>query len=210
MLHVDTPNRDSLACDLMEPVRPAVDAWLLDWITREPLRRSDFFETATGNCRLMSTLGAEISETAPIWGKMVAPWAEYVARALWTSTSQSRAGRPVPTRLTQQHRRQAKGRPPFPMVEVPKPLRACRGCGKGIRRGKRYCAECALTVTCENFNVGRVCAQQPESLAKRSATQHRHRDAIHNWSPSKLPSWLTREFYASQIVPALTFGARNL
>src|SRR5579863_724249 len=29
-LHVDTPNRDSLACDLMEAVRPAVDAWLLD------------------------------------------------------------------------------------------------------------------------------------------------------------------------------------
>src|SRR2546430_2071744 len=49
MLHVDTPNRDSLACDLMEPVRPAVDGWLLDWITREPFRRSDFFETATGN-----------------------------------------------------------------------------------------------------------------------------------------------------------------
>jgi CRISPR-associated endonuclease Cas1 len=28
--HVDTPARDSLACDLMEPVRPKVDAFLLD------------------------------------------------------------------------------------------------------------------------------------------------------------------------------------
>jgi CRISPR/Cas system-associated endonuclease Cas1 len=34
--HADTPARDSLACDLMEPVRPKVDAFLLDWITREP------------------------------------------------------------------------------------------------------------------------------------------------------------------------------
>jgi CRISPR-associated protein Cas1 len=42
--HVDTPARDSLACDLMEPVRPLVDAYVLDWITREPLRRSWFFE----------------------------------------------------------------------------------------------------------------------------------------------------------------------
>ena len=44
MLHVDTPHRDSLACDLQEPVRASVDAWVWDWVTREPLRRSDFFE----------------------------------------------------------------------------------------------------------------------------------------------------------------------
>lgn len=30
LLHVDTDARDSLACDLMEPVRPQVDAYLLD------------------------------------------------------------------------------------------------------------------------------------------------------------------------------------
>jgi len=34
-LHKDMPTRDSLACDLMEPVRPQVDAFVLDWITRE-------------------------------------------------------------------------------------------------------------------------------------------------------------------------------
>src|SRR5205085_12142480 len=34
--HADTTARDSLACDLMEPVRPQVDAFLLDWITRDP------------------------------------------------------------------------------------------------------------------------------------------------------------------------------
>jgi len=37
VFHVDQPNRDSLACDLMEPVRPVVDAYLLDWITTQPL-----------------------------------------------------------------------------------------------------------------------------------------------------------------------------
>src|SRR3989454_6479435 len=31
VLHVDTPARDSLALDLMEPVRPQVDAFVLDW-----------------------------------------------------------------------------------------------------------------------------------------------------------------------------------
>jgi len=53
-LHTDTPNRDSLVFDVLEPVRPDVESWVLQWVTSEPLRRADFFETATGNCRLMS------------------------------------------------------------------------------------------------------------------------------------------------------------
>src|SRR6266851_5322171 len=36
VLHADTPARDSLACDLMEPVRPQVEAFLLDWVMRQP------------------------------------------------------------------------------------------------------------------------------------------------------------------------------
>jgi len=39
VLHVDVQARDSLACDLMEPARPQIDAYLVDWITRQPLRR---------------------------------------------------------------------------------------------------------------------------------------------------------------------------
>src|SRR5882724_4837314 len=55
VLHVDTPARDSLACDLMEPVRPQVDAYFLDWITREPLKKEWFFEQRNGNCRLLGS-----------------------------------------------------------------------------------------------------------------------------------------------------------
>src|SRR5262249_48859990 len=51
-LHVDTDARDSLACDLMEPARPQVDAFLLDWILKEPLKREWFFEQRDGSCRL--------------------------------------------------------------------------------------------------------------------------------------------------------------
>jgi len=37
LLHVDTPNRDSLACDLMEVCRPrGVDAFVLNWLQRAP------------------------------------------------------------------------------------------------------------------------------------------------------------------------------
>src|SRR5580692_12406044 len=84
VLHVGTTARDSLACDLMEVVRPEVDAFLLDWITREPLKREWFLEQRDGNCRLMAPLAIKLSETAPIWARAVAPIAEWVAGTLWS------------------------------------------------------------------------------------------------------------------------------
>jgi CRISPR/Cas system-associated endonuclease Cas1 len=66
-LHTDTAKRDSLAFDVLEPIRPHIEAWLLDWIAKEPLRRSDFFETGIGNCRLMSQICSKLSATAFTW-----------------------------------------------------------------------------------------------------------------------------------------------
>src|SRR5215467_6274224 len=73
VLHVDASNRDSLALDLLEPVRPIVDAYLLDWITRQLLRREWFFEPRDGNCRLMGIFAKHSSETAPTWVRAMAP-----------------------------------------------------------------------------------------------------------------------------------------
>lgn len=100
VLHVDTSARDSLACDLMEPVRPQVDAYLLDWITRQPLRREWLFEKGDGNCRLSASLAVRLSETAPTWGRAVTPIAEWVAQAFWNAPSMENKKSVVPTRLT--------------------------------------------------------------------------------------------------------------
>ena len=120
-LHTDTANRDSLALDVLEPIRPQIEAWLLNWIASEPLPEIDFFETGTGNCRLMSQLCIKLSGTAAVWGKLVAPWAEYVARALSTATKSGRDRNSTPpTRLTQQHRTEAKGKVWTPRVKFSK------------------------------------------------------------------------------------------
>jgi CRISPR-associated endonuclease Cas1 len=203
MLHVDTPKRDSLACDIMEAVRPSVDAWLLDWIMREPLRRSDYFEQRNGNCRLMAPFATKLSETAPTWGKLVAPWAEFVVHTLWNSIRHAKSERPVATRLTQQHRREAKGQPSFPKIETPKPDRLCRWCGKKIRQGKSYCVQCAPLISRENFDSGRKEAHRPEFLAKRADTMAQHRRKIREWKVTDLPAWLTRSVYVDQIQPRL-------
>jgi CRISPR-associated endonuclease Cas1 len=129
-IHLDTPARDSLACDLMEPVRPQIDAYVLDWITREPLKREWFFEQRDGNCRLMGSFAARLSETAPTWGRAVAPYAEWVARTLWSRQGRTNREPAPPTRLTQQRRREVKGGSSGPLSEfVPRPERICRVCG---------------------------------------------------------------------------------
>src|SRR6267378_1422507 len=67
VLHSDTRTRDSLACDLMEPVRPQVDAFVLDWLRRTLLQRKWFFEERNGNCRLTGEFAAQLSETSRTW-----------------------------------------------------------------------------------------------------------------------------------------------
>jgi CRISPR-associated protein Cas1 len=106
-LHLDTSYRDSLACDLMEPVRPQVDAYVLDWLNREALKRDWFFEQRDGNCRLMAPFAARLSETASIWRQAVAPFAEWVAHALATIGTDSTRNT-VATPLTGRHHREAK------------------------------------------------------------------------------------------------------
>jgi len=210
-LHTDTPHRDSLVFDVLEPVRPDLESWLLRWVTNEPLRRADFFETSTGCVRLKSDFCVRLTEIAPSLGNLISPWAEYVQSALWQSTSGAKSTwRCIPaTRLTQQHRREARGQGSFPAIEMPKPAHACRDCGSPIRSNKKLCSNCAKQATRKNFRVGRKSAQQPESLAKRSVTQRQHKQAIQNWKLSDLPGWLTRDVYVTRVQPALATVPRS-
>jgi CRISPR associated protein Cas1 len=204
-LHVDTPNRDSLACDLMEVCRPKVDAFILNWLQSEPLRKADFREDRSGNCRLVSALAIRLSETADTWRKFVAPVAEYVAQEIWSSISKptSRLARQlIATRLTQRNKREVKGSY-VSAINQPKPEHVCSDCGFKIPSGTKFCLNCAKRATRKNFRVGRKMAQRPEHLARRSETMRNHRVGISNWKSSELPGWLTRDVYVNQIQPTL-------
>jgi CRISPR/Cas system-associated endonuclease Cas1 len=86
VLHSDTPHRDSLALDLLEPARAQVDSYVIDYLLRHPLRKEWFFEERNGNARLMSSLVSRLTETIPMWGRAIAQVAEWVAQALWNSS----------------------------------------------------------------------------------------------------------------------------
>jgi len=206
VLHADAPNRDSLALDLLEPVRPQVDAYVLDWITRQPLRREWFFEQRDGNCRLMAALAVQLAETVPTWGRAVAPVAEWVARAFWSTIRKPDA--PLATRLTQNNKRAAKGSPTqLPHKRVPFQQNVCAVCGKPIEQNSVHCGDCALRNSTASLidgaRLGRVAAQSPTARERRRETKRRHDLARRNWPPSDHPSWLTDEAYTTQIQPRL-------
>ena len=208
VLHLDSRTRDSLACDLMEPVCPMVDAFLLDWLSKGPLKREWFFEERDGNCRLMGPFAQLIAETALNWRREVAPYAERAAHIFWASAKSKSAHLSPATRLTQSYRRMAKGKEPLPSgVKASESLRLCKLCGTHIMGRHKFCSECAPTNSKEALIVaarkGRIAAQTPQVLARLGEKQRSHRLAERDWNPAGQPDWLDDKAYTQKIHPHL-------
>jgi CRISPR-associated endonuclease Cas1 len=209
VLHKDTPNRDSLACDLMEPVRPLVDAYVFDWVNRGPLRREWFLEQANGNCRLMGSFAAQLSETASAWRRAVSPYAEEAAKIFWRGRTKKSQFTILPTRLTQARRSQAKAGNFLANVPVtPETRPRCPICGAAVTAGSQYCAKCVPAVNRENLleqaKLGRIATHSASAEARRSATQTKQAQALRKWQPSDLPKWLDEDVYRRDILPRLS------
>jgi len=156
----------------------------------------------------MSRLCKRLSETASVWRKLVAPWAEYVAQALWTASKpKSHTDFIRPTRLTQQRRTEAKGGVWAPRIKSPKSEHLCPGCGKTIQDRSRECARCAVGTATKKMldaaRIGRLTANGPEAQAKRAIKARKNALAQHSWKASDQPPWLTQELFEQKIQPLL-------
>jgi CRISPR-associated endonuclease Cas1 len=209
VLHRDTPNRDSLAHDLLEPVRPLVDSYVFDWLNRGPLRKEWFFEQANGNCRLMGPFAGQLSETAAAWRKAVSPYAEEAAKIFWQGRPKRSPITCPPTRLTQARRSRAKaGNLVVNAAAIPKTKPRCPICGAAVTNGSSYCVKCVPLVNRDNLllqaKLGRIATHSASAEARRSATQARQAQALRNWHPSDLPTWLDEDCYRREILPRLS------
>jgi CRISPR-associated endonuclease Cas1 len=207
-LHMDAPSRDSLACDVMEPIRPMVDAYVMDWIRRERLKREWFFEQRDGSCRLMGPFAVRLSQTAPSWASVVAPIAEMVARELWRTTGKNFRNSFPPTNLTQSNRRESKSNSMVPAtVPLPTAESFCQNCGRRVGRGSTRCAACNNALRSagliEAARKGRIAAQTDQAQQRRIETQLRHEVAKTAWNRADLPTWPDKTTYLRDIQPKL-------
>ena len=195
LMHADTDARDSLACDLMEGVRPEVDAFLLSWLAREPLRREWFFEERNGNCRLTAALALRLGATGPLWARLLGPVARKIASDL--SSAQERA----PVR-----------RGPTPPATMPanKPQalpHTCRECGNDRPRGQNLCLVCARAAQTKTFTVilakARAGAHNAAAQESRAHTTKRNAIAVKLWEESGEPR-LAAKVYDRNVLPLLS------
>lgn len=206
VLHTDTPNRDSFACDLMEAIRPDVDAYVLNWIARQPLKRAWFFEERNGNCRLMADLTSQLTQTTSTWARLVAPLAEWAMREFASTTRTKRVS--TPTRLTQSNKRALSGGEYriTPTASLRQP-NICGVCGCVIGGRHKRCKACEATPATERLTavaeIGRPASRSAIAQAKRSKTRQANHAALSAWNPKEQPMWLTEEFYVSKMKPLL-------
>lgn len=191
----------------MEPIRPRIDEYVLNWVATLPLRKSWFFEQRDGSCRLMASITEQLTETAQTWRNEIAPIVEWFAQTLSKSSSGGGRVRAPGTRLTQRNRYAGAG------AEVPARKRArrqqgvCSVCGGVAATDAMFCHKCARIESGKRIAaasaLGRIAANSPEALQKISDRMKQQREAMSRWNPADLPEWLTEEYFSTTIWPAL-------
>lgn len=161
ILHVDKAYRGSLALDLIEAIRPNIDAYVLDLVGSHTFRRADFHETRDGRCRVLAPLTHTLAETMPQWAHAIAPHAETIAHAFAENTPGSTRRTPLTGKPRTSQRRPAK--PP----RVARPTPACPNCGNPLGDRRR-----ALCPACFEANRLPVARDRAAATAKRLAELH--------------------------------------
>jgi CRISPR-associated endonuclease Cas1 len=191
VLHADQRNRDSFALDAMEPIRPAVDAFILDLLDERVLTSRDFVELPNGVCRVRAPLTHDLALTLPKWRQLMAPIVAYLAQAFRgpgdrvsrpiapPRTATSRRAMAAPTSaqspLQRTPRKAARQRPyankawgaprsePLRLVAI-----ACAACGgQVVKRRRRHCDACIPGMKVAQANKAVMAARK--ALAAQTA-----------------------------------------
>ena len=187
IVHNDARGRQSMALDLLEQVRPEVDAFVLDMLATRTFRKGEFSETEEGHVRLQAPLTHELAETMARWARSLAPVAEKVAHMLGhamegkytpatplTSARTKSAQAVVKARKTEAvgraTRDAAKQRPTAP---VGLPLYSCPDCGGPVTNPRHVLCETCQAGAGHTAQVrqsrGRAIAARKRALREREA-----------------------------------------
>jgi CRISPR-associated endonuclease Cas1 len=215
IVHLDAAGRDSFVLDLMEPIRPAVDRFVLDLINRRAFTRGDFAEAADGYCRLMPIITQELAATLPTWAQEVAPHAEKVARMIGaavegkmisttplTGSKYRAAQSKVKARKAQwaaqrsvAQRGQRQGRAGYKEDVPALPLTSsCLECGGALARGRHLrCPDCWAAQP----------GQDQSTRARRGKAIAASRAELERWKAEHTNAKASDERFEEAILPGL-------
>jgi len=221
-LHFDRVGRDSLAFDILEPIRPHVDAFVLHLAREHTFSREDFFENRDGVCRLLPTITRPLSETASRWAKLLGPIADRVAQR-FEQAGAAGIESLGPAEKSLDVERESERLSPWLHVRQPnwqsrvketKEQRRCRRCGVTISEKRRvYCASCIVTLPrmATEYAVQALRRRQREEAGAGPSQETRdlmgdartrRAKSIRAWE-AKHPSVPSPQVFANEIFPLL-------
>jgi CRISPR-associated endonuclease Cas1 len=224
ILHADLKSRDSFVFDVIEPLRPVVDGYLLTLLEERTFTAREFFETRQGVVRLMPPLPQALAEMAPRLAKLVAPVVEQVAERLSRGQGTTAPPFTVPTLLTQSNRSRARDRVRTAPVRVPRAQRieapaGCRECGVVLEdQSRHYCDECLPeyreTQVASYAEAGRAKLREMreagidpshtgEASAKRSSRMQQRRREEAEWEAAHPDTEVDELVFTTEILPQL-------
>jgi len=208
IVHADTKGRQSLALDLMEPVRPEVDALVLDMIERRTFRKAEFTETSDGHVRLLAPLTHDLAETMPQWAKALGPIAEHVAHVLGKAMNGTySAATPLTRSRTRTAQAVVKARKASaqaaamssttlqkPMNTNALPLWTCPDCGGAVTNPRHVRCEACIDADP---------ASTPEIRGRRGAAIAARKRALSEWDKANPGVVYDPELFRREILPRL-------
>jgi CRISPR-associated endonuclease Cas1 len=208
LIHSDLRGRQSLAFDLIEPVRPEVDNFVLDLLERRTFKKADFIETSDGHCRLRAPLTHQLAETLPMWSQAVAPIAERLAHTF----GQAMAGKYEPvTPLTTKRARSAqavvKARKQANKVVAESGAQRQRPAGE-VDADAWSCPECGGKVTNRRHVRCEACIeadprQTAEIRGRRGGAIAARKRALRDRGDASLPPECDEAWYRTVVLPGL-------
>jgi CRISPR-associated endonuclease Cas1 len=192
IIHTDQKARDSLALDLLEPLRPVVEDHVLRLLAERTFRVDDFAETREGRCRLLPPLTHQLAELLlPDLARAVAHPAEAIAHAL-AHNSPAKIDLRTPLSRANTTRAQTRGqrsehRQSTPGVAARK---TCQRCGADLYgSARKLCPTCWPVMRnsyLKQVNATRTKQEQPAKP-----------------TPAELSGGWTLQHYQERILPGL-------
>ena len=207
LIHSDTKGRQSLAFDLMEPMRPEVDDFVLGLLAHRTFRKVEFTETSDGQVRLRSPLTHELAETMPQWAKALAPIAEHLAHVFGKAMAGTYS---AVTPLTRNRTRAAQAVVKARKASTTMAAASTAALQKAASATRSHwtCPDCGGPVSNQRHVRCEACiaadpSHAPEVRGRRGAAIAARKRALSEWDKANPDAVYDPELFRREILPRL-------